>query len=126
MPRRRLSVRTIREVLRLKWQCDLPHRDIAASCDIGETAVRSYVRRAESAGLSWPLPDTLKDADLEQMLFPPRPCIPSIERPLPNWNEVRAQLKRKGVTLKLLAQEYRRDNPTGYGYAQFCKLYSRW
>lgn len=126
MPRRRLSVRTIREVLRLRWQCDLSHREIAESCRIGETAARSYVRRAELAGLSWPLPDTLRDIALEQMLFPPRPSIPAKDRPLPDWPVVRAQLKRKGVTLKLLAQEYRRDNPTGYSYAQFCKLYSRW
>lgn len=119
-------MRTIREVLRLKWQCELSHREIAESCHIGETAVRSYVRRAELAGLCWPLPDTLQDTALEQMLFPPRPSIPAKDRPLPNWPNIRAELKRKGVTLKLLAQEYRRDNPTGYAYAQFCKLYSRW
>jgi transposase len=68
----------------------------------------------------------LNDTALEQMLFPRRPNIAAKDRPLPNWSEVHAQLKRKGVTLKLLAQEYRSNNPTGYAYAQFCKLYTRW
>ena len=126
MPRRRLSVRTIREVLRLKWQCGLSNDDIAASCRIGETTVREYLRRAKLAGLTWPLPDTLQDAVLNQMLFPPPAAIATSDRPLPDWFEVNKQLRRKGVTLQLLVEEYRRIHPTGYAYSQFCRLYREW
>jgi transposase len=126
MPRRRLSLRTIREVLRLKWECGLSDRDIAASCHIGATAVRGYVYRAKQAGLTWPLPDTLQDAQLEPLLFPPPQKIAATDRPTPNWPEVHKQLKRKGVTLQLLWEEYRRDHPHGYGYSRCCELYAAW
>ena len=119
-------MRTIREVLRLKWQCGLPDRDIAASCRIGSTAVRGYVRRAKLAGLSWPLPDTLQDPALEQMLFPPSPRLPAKDRPVPNWPEVHKQLKRKGVTLQLLVEEFRLNHPNAYGYSRCCELYRAW
>lgn len=119
-------MRTIREVLRLKWQCGLSNDDIAASCHIGETTVREYLRRAKLAGLTWPLPDTLQDAALNQLLFPPPTAVATANRPLPDWPEVHKQLKCKGVTLQLLAEEYRRNHPTGYAYSQFCRLYREW
>jgi transposase len=119
-------MRTIREVLRLKWQCGLSNEDIAASCHVGETTVREYLRRAKLAGLTWPLPDTLQDAALNQMLFPPPAVVATVDRPLPDWPEVHKQLKRKGVTLQLLVEEYRRNHPSGYAYSQFCKLYREW
>lgn len=124
MPRRRLSMRTIREVLRLKWQCGLSNRDIAASCRICETAVRGYLSRAKQAGLSWPLPETLGDAPLETLLFPMHTKRADKHRPLPDWSEVNKQLKRKGVTLQLLWEEYRSDHPNGYGYSHYCQLYA--
>lgn len=126
MPRRRLSLRTIREVLRLKGECGLSDRDIAASCHISATAVRGYVHRAKLAGVTWPLPDTLQDAQLEPLLFPPPQRIAATDRPIPNWPEVHKQLKRKGVTLQLLWEEYRRDHPNGYGYSRCCELYAAW
>src|SRR5580700_11199153 len=126
MPRRRLSMRTIREVLRLKWQCGLSDRDIAASCRISATTARDYVYRAKRAGLTWPLPDALQDEQLEQRLFPPPQKIATTDRPVPHWPEVNKQLKRKGVTILLLWEEYRRDHPNGYGYSRYCELYAAW
>jgi transposase len=119
-------MRTIREVLRLKWQCGLSERDIAVSCHISATAARGYIRRAQNAGLSWPLPDTLQDAQLEPLLFPPSQKIAASDRPLPDCPDIRKQLARKGVTLQLLWEEYQRDHPGGFGYSHFCKIYGDW
>jgi transposase len=119
-------MRTIREVLRLKWQCGLSNRDIAASCRICQTAVRSYLYRAKQSGLSWPLPDTLADAQLEQLLFPVPRKPADTKRGQPDWPAVHTQLARKGVTLQLLWEEYRRVHPDGYGYSHFCQLYAAW
>jgi transposase len=119
-------MRTIREVLRLKWHCGLSNRDIAASCRICETAVRGYLSRAKQAGLSWPLPETLADVPLETLLFPMHTKRADKQRPLPDWSEVNKQLKRKGVTLQLLWEEHRRDHPNGYGYSHYCQLYANW
>lgn len=119
-------MRTIREALRLRWQCGLSTGDIAASCRVSATAVRGYIHRAEQCGLAWPLPEHLQDAELERLLFPPPSNIPSHRRALPDWKKVQHELKRKGVTLQLLWEEYRRLHPDSYGYSRFCELYAVW
>jgi len=126
MPRKRLSMRKIKEVLRLKGQCALSHRQIAHSCGIGLGTVYEYLRRAVEAGVGWPLPDGLQEADLDRLLFPPPIPVPKDERPLPDWAEIHKELKRKGVTLLLLWQEHRATHPNGYGYSRFCELYTEW
>ncbi len=123
----RLTMRKIKEVLRLKWACRLNHRAIARSVGISHSTVREYLRRAVEAGLSWPLPPDLDDEALYQRLYPPvqRPD-PETVIPVPNWEHVRTQLARRGVTRRLLWQEYLAEHPDGYGYSQFCELYRRW
>ena len=63
-------MRKIREVLRLKWECQYSDRKAARSCGLSRPAVAEYVRRAQAAGLCWPLPDDLDEAALEGRLFP--------------------------------------------------------
>jgi len=124
MPKERLSMRKIREVLRLRHEGGLSHRAIGQSCGIGCTAAREYVLRAKAAGLSWPLPPALDDAALEALLFPPP--LPDRDRSLPDWRQVRRELGKKGVTLALLWDEYRAVHPKGYGYSRYCELYRAW
>jgi transposase len=119
-------MRTIREVLRLKFECKLTNRNIAKSLSIARSTVGDYVRRAETAGLSWPLPDDLDDSRLEQILFNQIPHTPKDGRPPLNFSHVHKELKRKGVTLMLLWHEYKEQNPQGYQYSQFCHLYRQW
>lgn len=123
MPRERLSMRKVREVLRLRSQ-GLSYRAIAASCGVASGSVCEYIAAARAAHLSWPLPEDLSDEDLEQRLFPPPPPAPEA-RPLPDWGYIAAELRRKGVTLLLLWEEYRSRHPDGYGYSRFCDLYER-
>ena len=54
MPRERLPMRKIRDVLRLHAD-KLSKRRIAVSVNLGRTAVRDYIKRATRVGLSWPL-----------------------------------------------------------------------
>ena len=125
MPRERLSMRTIREVLRLRWEAGLSHRAIALSCRKGQTTVRDCLLRAQAAGLSWPLPAGMDEEQLERLLYPPPPES-ARRRPLPDWSAIHQELRRKGVTLGLLWQEYRAAHPDGYQYSQFCELYRGW
>lgn len=67
----------------------------------------------------------MDDAALEALLFPPQPSL-SRTRPLPNWALVHRELGRRGVTLDLLWNEYKAQEPEGYGYSWFCKHYERW
>jgi transposase len=72
-----------------------------------------YVRRAEVVGVTWPVPDAMDDAVLEDLLFP-APSEPRVTRPEPDWAVIHAEMKRKGVTLALLWEEYRVGRPDGY------------
>jgi transposase len=116
-------MRQLREILRLKHE-GLPHRAIARACGVGVGTVSEYLRRAGKAGLAWPLPPDLEEAVIEARLFP-RPD-PSRERQAPDLAWVHQELKKPGVTLQLLWEEYREAHAEGYGYSQFCEIYRRW
>lgn len=122
---KRLSMRKIKEALRLSSQ-GLSTREISSSLAIGRTTLRGYLRRVREAGLSWPLPDDLSDADLEQRLFPRTVGGMHGTYAQPDWSYVHAELRRKGVTLSLLWEEYRGVHSDGYGYSRYCELYTRW
>jgi transposase len=119
-------MRKIKEVLRLKWAQGLSNRQIAKACGIGRPTVGEYLRRAAEAGLAWPLPADLDEATLERQLFPSPPSLPAQARGVPDWAHVHQELKRKGVTLFLLWQEYRETHPEGYQYSWFCDHYRAW
>ena len=105
-------MRKIREVLRLTWEAGLTARQIAGSLQLARSTVGEGLRRFHESGLSWPLPAELGDADLERRLFPPPVRAPGRHRPVPDWAVVHQELKRKGVTLALLWEEYN----TNYQY----------
>jgi transposase len=126
MPATRIAMRKIREILRLKWERGLSHRQIAESCQVARPTVTEYLERATAAGLAWPLPADLDETALERLLFPPRPSQPEPTRTVPDWPTVHEELQRKGVTLFLLWQEYKATHPTGYGYTWFCTRYQAW
>ena len=77
-------------------------------------------------GITWPVPAELDDAELERRLFTAQGFYPMPTRPMPDWNYVHAELRRRGVTLVLLWEEYRIEHPDGYGYSRFCDLYIAW
>src|SRR6266850_1257067 len=85
MPAERVSMRQIREVLRLRFASELPQRGIAKSLGLSQGAVSGYLSRARASGVSWPLPADLDDEQLEALLFPPPPAIAADQRPMPDW-----------------------------------------
>jgi transposase len=118
-------MRKIKEVLRLKFEAGLSHQRIAAAVGLSKGAVSNYVQRAAQAGLSAPLAPDLDDAALEALLFPhasPR----ATSYAAPDFALIHQELKRKGVTLQLLWEEYVAAHPEGaYRYSQFCWHYGR-
>lgn len=122
---KRLPMRKIREALRLRSE-GLSARKVAQSLSLGRATISDYLRRSDVAGLSWPLPDDVSDAGLEQLLFPRTAGNLRGSFPQPDWAYVHAELRRKGVTLALLWEEYRTVHPDGYGYSRYCELYTRW
>jgi transposase len=125
MPARRLSVRKIKETLRLKFELGLENRQIARSLSIPHSSVANYLSRTRAAGLTWPLPADLTDSALEARLFPVIPVRRSI--PLPDFAAMHAELVgHKHLTLELLWQEYKQCYTDGYQYSRYCELYGRW
>ena len=128
MPAERLSMRKIKEVLRLKFGLGFANRQIARSCSINHSTVADYLYRAKAAGLGqWPLPDGLDEEGLEKRLFPTVASRPEQPRAVPNWPAIHEDLHgHKHVTLQLVWQEYKQSNPDGYQYSRFCWLYQQW
>ena len=119
-------MRKIKEVLRLH-HLGLGQREIARCCSIGQSSVHNYLKRAESAGVKWPLPADLDDAQLEEQLFGRRREKARYEKAEPDFAVVHEQLtSHKYVTLQLLWEEYIEQHPGGYRYSRFCELYQRW
>ena len=125
MANSRLSMRKIFEVLRLSVADGRSHREIARAVDSSPTTVGEILRRAKLAGLTYPLPTGMTEAGVEALLYPP--SAPSAtRRPEPDWPAVQRELRRKGVTLDLLWQEYKGEHPDGYQYSRFCDHYRNW
>jgi transposase len=126
MPGTKVLMRKVREVLRLKHALGMSERLIADAVGVGKTAVGEYLRRCRVIGLGWPLPDGMDDAELERRLFTPAGFHDGPTRQLPDCPKVHEELKRRGVTLMLLWEEYRAEHTDGYGYSRFCDLYGEW
>ena len=94
MPTERLSMRRIRDLLRLKHENGLSSRVIAASLGLSKGAVGDYLRRAQAAGIGWPIDAALTDMGLERLLLPAAPDVMAEDRPEPDWPTVDRELRR--------------------------------
>ena len=122
MPAERITMRQAREIIRLRSESVSAHE--ISRLGAPRSTVREALKRAESAGLSWPLPEGLNDDALEAALYANRRSKRGHRRvEEPDWAGVHRELKRKHVTLMILWDEYIADNPDGYRYSRFCELY---
>jgi transposase len=99
---------------------------IARSVGIGRTTVAEYLRRTAVIGITWPVPVEIDDSELERRLFTPAGFYQTPTRAAPDWNHVHAKLRRRGVTLLLLWEEYRAEHSDGYGYSRHRQLNGSW
>lgn len=125
MAQKRLSMRKIKEILRLKHESGLSNRAIARVCSISKETVKEYLCRASEAGVSWPLPERLDEEGLELLLYPHTIDLGGKKR-VPDWAEIHQELPNKGVTRMLLWEEYCKGEEAPYSYSRFCELYNRW
>lgn len=126
MSRGPISMRKIREILRLKFECHCSNHLIALSVGISSSTVSECLRRVRTAQLTWPLPESLDDAQLEALLYPPVKKKTPVEQGVVDCLYIHQQLKRKSVTLMLLWQEYKEKYPKGFGYSRYCEIYRKW
>ena len=126
MPAVRIAMVKLKELLRLKFDCKLSHRQIARALGISKGAVGKYVVLAQQSSVDWAVACALEELELQARLgSAPAPLPPALAAP--DWSWVHQELKRKGVTLTLLWEEYRESsNGPAYRYSRFCELYARW
>jgi transposase len=117
-------MRKIRDVLRLVLRDNVSRRTAALSLSVPRTSVNDLVTRALAAHITWEVANELDDTQLEARLF--HPVVKETTRPQPDFNDLKRELAKKGVTLQLLWLEYLEQRPGGYGYSQFCQLYRSW
>jgi transposase len=115
------GMRHIREVLRLRFSCGMGLREIGRSLRMSHNSVRKYVYRITESGLDWGKVSAMSDEELSVIvrIMPVRDQT----RPMPDWRWVHQELKKPGVTLTLLWQEYKEKHLDGYQLTQFCQLY---
>lgn len=119
-------MKKIREVLRLRYELNLSQGKISDSTFLAQSTISEYLSKAKKANLNWPLPDHLDDAQIEALCFPPQQHPIGKVRPPLDFVHIHKEIKRKGVTLRLLWEEYRTAFPDGLGYSHFCEQYKNW
>ncbi len=117
-------MRKIREVLRLHHEMGAKQREIASACNIAPSSVHEYLRRAERAGIGWPVSEDCSDVRLEELLFA-RHEQPALRR-TPDWKAVQRELAKKNMTLTVVWEDYKKENPDGFERSQFCHLFREW
>src|SRR3954451_18102463 len=121
--RRELTMRQIKQMLRLARD-GASSREIGRTLGIARSTVQDNLARASAAGLTWPLDPEVTDAVLEQRLFARAGVKQGMRRlPEPDWPSLVREMRRPGVNLTVLWEEYREAHPEGYGYSRFCDLY---
>jgi len=124
MPAERIAMYQIKELLRLKYECGLSFEKIGRALKVSKGVVAKYVKAAHVAGLDWPQLRELDDEALERRLNLRHGRGPAQAHVAPDFALVHQELKRKGVTLALLWEEYRQANGEAtYQYSRFCDLY---
>jgi transposase len=120
-------MRKIKEIIRLKFGVGLSLRAIQQSLNVSYGTVSNYIRRAEQAGLGWPLPPDIDERTLGRLLFPSAGSQGHQGFAELDYVSIYQELKSPLVTKFLLWQEYREHHPEdGYSYAQYCHRYLAW
>lgn len=128
MAEERLSMKKLKELLRLKWECQLSNRVIGRAIHVSPSTVSYYTRAFKSSGLEWPL-DNWDDKELMARLEPycQQLKLQTQTKALLNYIEIHHELKRAGVTLQLLWEEYKtRFGNKAYSYSEYCRRYRNW
>ena len=128
MPKARIALHDIHEILRLRHECGRSQREIARSRELSVGAVCRVLRQAREAGLCWPLPEGLEGKALEERLYGgPRGPAPGRRREGLDFAAAsKDPSRRKNLTLRQLWLEYCERSPGGYSYSRYCELYRQW
>jgi len=122
-------MKQVRDILRLHTIMGLSIRKIQGATGVARSTVADYIKRSQELGLTLEQIDILNDDALRLKLFPDISCVVVSRKAMPDMNYIHKELKlrkKTKVTLQLLWDEYKKDNPDGYEYTQFRVHYKRY
>ena len=127
MARRRINMRKIREILRLHEECGLTNRQIAKALNISRPVVGQYLADFKASGLTYREVSRMSDDEVMEIFEANKKEESEKYRILSQrFSYFARELKKRGLTLYLLWQEYKREQPEGYGYSRFCYHFQVW
>lgn len=124
--KKELTAQKVREILRLGLVHQLGHREISRSCSVSHVTVWAYLKQVRNSGLSWSEISVLTEEELLELVRGAHSSPPNRSIPEPDWRYIHTELRKKGVTLQLLWQEYKELYPDGYQSTQFYEHYKNW
>ncbi len=122
--KRRLSVRKIKEISRLYLKLGFSIQAIAGSCKISTSTAHTYVNKLKKLNLSYEEIINMNEGKLHNLFFPENKKK-AANRPVPDFEYLATEMKKKGVTLQLLYEEYIDENPSGYSKSWFYEMYRK-
>ncbi len=127
MAKKRLSVRKTKEILRLRLGEERSLREVGRSVKNSPSVVHDCAVRFRAAGLTWPLDPEMDDDELTARLYGSDETVRGGAKAKLDLADIHKELRRKGVTLSLLWEEYKQAHPDdGYQYSQFCELHRQY
>jgi transposase len=127
MTTKRVTMNKLKEMLRMKYEAQLSLRQIALCLSLSIGVISKYLKRADGAGIGWPLPEGMSDKALERLLQPAKKSVVSLTMAEPDFLDIAQELPQKGMTRLLLWQEYAQAHPDNhYSYSRFTVLFKHW
>jgi len=117
----------LKEMLRMRYEAQLSLRQIALCLSLSIGVISKYLKRADGAGIGWPLPEGMSDSALALLLQPAKKSVVSLAMAEPDFPDIAQELTQKGMTRLLLWQEYAQAHPDNhYSYSRFTVLFKHW
>lgn len=127
MTTKRVTMNKLKEMLRMRYEAQLSLRQIALCLSLSIGVISKYLKRADGAGIGWPLPEGISDEALERLLQPAKKSVVSLTMAEPDFLDIAQELPQKGMTRLLLWQEYAQAHPDNhYSYSRFTVLFKHW
>ena len=126
MPRKRTAMKKIKDVIRFHEETELSYRQIAQALNMSRPTVTKIIMKWKEIDYPFHEIKDLPDSEVEKRLFDPKRSSSKAEELRGNFPRYAIELKKKGVTLQLLWEEYIRDNPDGLKSTQFNLHFQKW
>lgn len=117
-------MRRIKDVLRYHFEIKMSNEKICRALNTSKGSVHNILKRFKNSSLSWPLEKNMTESKLGSCLYLTEETLEPSET-LPDISYLEKELARPHVTLQLLWEEYRQNNPSGLSRSGFYRHFHK-